>query len=175
VIKKYYHLLAILAVFIIPMIISTYLYKHHADFHFKTTNYGQLIQPPIYFRKFWPQYESQQKWCLIYISRNQEVAFDSQKLFILNQLKKALGKDSQRLKLLFISNQLNTIPLYDFQKFWLNEKNLQALTTDLKMPAENKIFILDPLSNMMMSYASKEDPMHILKDMKKLLQVSQMG
>ena len=39
----------------------------------------------------------------------------------------------------------------------------------------NRLYISDPMGNIMMSYNDQSEPMAVLKDMQRLLKVSQIG
>ena len=40
---------------------------------------------------------------------------------------------------------------------------------------QHKIYLVDPLGNLFMYYADTTDPMNVLKDLKRVLEVSQIG
>jgi hypothetical protein len=130
----------LLVIFILPIISSGVLYFYYDYFHFQTTNYGRLITPPIQVAN------TEQKWQIIYLSKNHAVKHETI-LHSLMQIKKALGKDSERV---LVGTNILTLP-------------------------EDKIYLVDPLGNVFMYYDESENPMHILKDLKKVLGVSQIG
>lgn len=132
----------LLLVFIVPMIASYILFQYHGKFSLKTTNHGQLVSPPILT-------EFLNKWQILYVcDAHCEKVFNS-----LEQIKKALGKDSQRIQV---------------QQKKLVEMQINALQ-------QNKIYLIDPRGNLFMYYDDAENPMNILKDLKKVMGASQIG
>ena len=104
------------------------------------------------------------KWQMIYISSQN---CDQSCLKIkhnLNQIKIALGKNSLRVVVVFPDNQMEK----KLSKlFYLRYQN--------KFTIVNKIYLVDPEGNIFMYYPSDVNPMNILKDLKHLLEVSQIG
>ncbi len=89
------------------------------------------------------------KWQMLYICESDcENVFHS-----LEQVKKVFGKDSERIQV---------------QQKKLKELGIDALHT-------NKIYLIDPRGNLFMVYDHTENPMNILKDLKKVLGASQIG
>ena len=150
-------IMLVVLVFIIPMVLSWVMYDYHKYFHFKTTNYGLLIKSPLVMPKT-------KKWQMIYISSQN---CDQSCLKIkhnLNQIKIALGKNSLRVVVVFPDNQMEK----KLSKlFYLRYQN--------KFTIVNKIYLVDPEGNIFMYYPSDVNPMNILKDLKHLLEVSQIG
>ena len=136
-------------IFFLPMVLSWYLYHYHERFQFKTTNHGTLITPPI-DAQFLVK-SGEKKWKIIYVEEGICDAQCHQSKNDMLQVQKALGKDRDRVSVLFISRQSHEILL------------------------KNTIYLVDPIGNLFMSYPNAADPMNVLKDMKHLLEVSQIG
>jgi hypothetical protein len=160
--KTYKQLFIMLFIFVIPIIISWILFHYHTYFHLKTLNHGTLISSPIDVKYLYSETESaqQKKWRIIFVANetcdNPCREIDHQ----LKQVQKALGKDSDRVNTLLLNNK---------------NKQLTKLQTTLHVDPNNKIYLVDPLGNLFMYYASDENPMNILKDLKRVLEVSQIG
>jgi len=155
-------LFIMLFIFVFPVITSWFLFYYHASFHLKTLNHGTLISSPVDVKYLYSEMENgqQKKWRVIYVAS--EIC-DSQCREIDHQLKqvqKALGKDSDRVNTILLSNQNKQLP------------KLQAV---LNFAVDNKIYLVDPLGNLFMYYSSDVDPMNVLKDLKRVLEVSQIG
>jgi hypothetical protein len=147
----------LILIFIIPLILSRALYDYHSYFHLKTTNHGTLIDPPIGMPKT-------KKWQIIYISSGHCDQFCLTMRHNLRQVKLALGKNSLRVNVTFIDAP---VPKEWIKAFGLRYKN--------KFSVSDKIYLMDPEGNILMYYPSHTDPMNILKDLKHLLEVSQIG
>lgn len=147
----------LILIFIIPLILSRVLYDYHVYFHLKTTNHGTFIDPAIVMPKTG-------KWEIIYINSGHCDQFCLTTRHNLGQIKLALGKNSRRVNIIFPDNTLRKKWMH---AFYLRYKN--------KFNVPDKIYLMDPEGNILMYYPSHTDPMNILKDLKHLLEVSQIG
>lgn len=141
-------LFSLMLVFFLPMLISWYLYHYHQQFHFKTTNHGTLITPVIDGRGW---IKDNKKWHILYVENSlcDEPCRRSEQNML--QVQKALGKDRDRVEVVFIPHHQG------------------------KQLTRQTIYLVDPIGNLFMSYPGSTDPMNILKDMKHILEVSQIG
>jgi cytochrome oxidase Cu insertion factor (SCO1/SenC/PrrC family) len=103
-------------------------------------------------------------------------------MFTLHQLRIALGKDRNRVNLaLIVDQQCQIKDIHDFSKYVLTEQQYTLLQSNLSQAgdknfvANDKIYLIDPLGNLFMYYTNTTNPMNILKDLKKVLEVSQIG
>ncbi len=182
--KKIYLLVAIT---LLPILISTFLFYHHTGIQLKTINHGQLINPPISSQALGLLGESEKKWQIVYVPSG---CCDDQcehEMFTLHQIRVAMGKESKRINLvLVVQSSCPLADLHDFKKSFftlqqlINALSLRGLgTRDPESErhgwATNKIYLIDPLGNLFMYYSKDQNPMDILKDLKKVLEVSQIG
>lgn len=143
----------LLLAFIVPLALSWVLFHFHDRFSFKTTQHGTLVNPPFNVESLWG---AQKKWQIILVSDNQ-CDKDCEKTFhLLNQVKKALGKNSPRV---VVEKKLPDTKVFIQKDFVM----------------QHKIYLVDPLGNLFMYYADTTDPMNVLKDLKRVLEVSQIG
>jgi cytochrome oxidase Cu insertion factor (SCO1/SenC/PrrC family) len=142
-IKKKYIPIFLLLTFILPVIGSWILFHYHEHFHLKTTNHGHLVKEPVVLNDF------QTKWRILYICDDQ----CDNKFHLLQQIKKALGKDGNRT--LVHLNKVQEIPSGYVRN--------------------HMIYLVDPHGNLFMFYEDTVNPMDILKDLKKVLGASQIG
>ncbi len=160
--KNYLQLFLVVLIFVLPVVAGSLLYRYHDYFSFKKLNHGVFVQPPIVVENLSVGKIEKGKWRILYVQGVQCDAACSKMEYQLNQLKKALGKDSARVHVM----TMKTFP--ELQNEFINhgERNLYVL---------NKIYLIDPRNNLFMYYPDSVDPMLILKDMKKVLSVSQIG
>lgn len=159
----------LIVITVLPMLIGWLLYHYHDHFQFKSLNHGVLVNPPVAFH-----YGTENKWQIVYLSNGCCDKQCDDKLFTLHQLRKALGKNQERVGLsLAVSPACHLTETHDFQKIILTEQQYKTLQDQHISP--NQIYLVDPLGNLFMSYRLTTDPMNILKDMKKVLEVSQIG
>ncbi len=154
----------IVLIFALPILASWFLYHYHTHFDFKTVNHGVLLHSPIDVNYLYSQTTKNEpkKWHIIAMCDSPCAELNDQ----LTRVKKALGKDSDRL-LVKVKNS-HTPPLKKLQDTFIQQGNTH-------FQVSNKIFLVDPLGNLFMYYPNTVDPMHILKDLKRVLEVSQIG
>ena len=159
-------LLLLLAVFIVPMVLSWVLFYFHQDFHFKTTNQGALVNPAQYSQDLALNVQQPKQWQIVYVPQD---CGNVKQMYLLHQLRRVLGKDEKRVMLTVVYNQAcATVEAHDFRKVLFTDAQYSKLQKD-------RIYLVDPLGNLFMYYSSNTDPMNILKDMRKVLEVSQIG
>jgi len=158
-------LTALLSLFILPVFISAVLYYYHDWFQLKLMNRGVLVTPPIGM-----QYLSQplplgarKQWKMVYVQGSTCDEQCEHIVYQLHQVQKALGKDSERVNILKIP-EVHTALSSAFAG--RGENNFDV---------HNKIYLIDPIGNLFMYYPSGTDPMNILKDLQRVLEVSQIG
>lgn len=158
-------LIYLVLVFLIPMIISFVLYNFHGYFHMKTINQGIILAPPINAPYLSTSKNNEKIWQIIYISTENCDARCKEIDYKLHQVKKALGKDSNRVQVLRVdnNNQIDTLT------------KAFATQGEEGFIVRGKIYLIDPTDNIFMYYPEDEDPMNVLKDLKRVLEVSQIG
>lgn len=170
-------LFLIALIFIIPVVVSHYVYDHSNGFHFKTMNHGVLVSKPFPVKEFTSAPDKRQ-WQIVYMPAG---ACDKQcdtTMFTLHQLRKAIGKNHGRINLVFVTNAENKLKdAHDFQQIIFNKEQYAYISNSIEpnFSAKDKIYLIDPLGNLFMYYPSTTDQMNILKDLKRLLEVSQIG
>lgn len=180
--KKIYTKLFLLAmVFVLPLLVSRFLFTYHEHFQFKTVNYGALVNPPINVNEVWKTDATKKQWQIVYAPTTCDEQCDKL-MFNLHQLRLALGKDHGRLNLALAVSQINQPKdFHDFQKFIMTDSQYTQLQNSFSQAGaknfatQDKIYLVDPLGNLFMYYPTSVNPMNILKDLKKVLEVSQIG
>ena len=165
--KQRIQVISILAAFIIPAVISWGLYRYHDYFQLGTTNHGTLLNPPVKAEYLYSDGNAR-KWRIIQVSGDLCDAACIKTDYQLRQLQKALGKDRDRVQVVLMGPHY--APLQKLQSTIGSDKISKA-----QFAVNNKIYLVDPDGNLFMYYSSDASPMHILKDVKKVLEVSQIG
>lgn len=150
--KKYTPLVCLILAFFFPILISYLLYYNHERFNLKTAHHGILINPPIDVKNLWQSTGSNQ-WQIVHVTKKVCDNDCENVAYTLNQIKKALGKNSERVSFKIISPEQQPIEKQGFS-------------------AENKIYLVDPSGNLFMYYADTANPMNILKDLSHVLEIS---
>lgn len=159
-------LLLVTVVFVFPLVAGSLLYHFRDSIHFKTLNHGVLINPPITVNDLW---KSDNKWQIVYAPKNCCDASCEKTMFLLHQLHLILGNDNRRTSLvLLVDKACPKADPHDFQEVALAASQFSTIKQD-------KIYLVDPQSHLFMSYESNTDLMNVYNDLKRVLEVSQIG
>jgi hypothetical protein len=160
-------------------------------------SYGQLIVPPVPMSNIRLQEPAaggagrdlHGKWNLLYITQAGCEPDCRDKLQQMSALRIALVKDTARLQLLLGTTESGSAgELHEFLAHYSEKRILlfpyinHAVKEDTGTgPAatprfeSGKLYLIDPLGNLMMSYPANSDPDGILRDLKRLLRYSRIG
>lgn len=137
-------------------------------------SYGELIAPRALSG---PPFERLRgKWLLVAFDAAACDAYCERKLYFMRQVRRAQGKDMERVERVWVLTDGAT----------LRRELLQAIegtvVVHLEKPMENfpgnpaeHIYVVDPLGNLMMRYPRDPDPSKMLKDLQRLLKYSGIG
>jgi cytochrome oxidase Cu insertion factor (SCO1/SenC/PrrC family) len=186
----------LIALFFVPLAFAFIMYYGFDWRPAGTTNKGDLITParplptvqlidpqdqPIVEEIF------KEKWTLVYIGNGQCDARCREALTLIRQTRLALNDDAQRVRRLFLA----TADCCDLE--YLNAEHVGLITAradeasdrellavfpqydSIPVEAAGRIYIVDPLGNLMMSYAPDAPPKALLQDLRKLLKLSHIG
>ena len=162
-------------------------------------SHGDLILPPRSIREM-TLYEPAAgmherhlhgKWNLIYLAERDCDRKCEQRLYMMRQLWIASGRDSQRLqRVLMIVNapDKDNLPAVPWVQRYPGQLvalingvetgtivNTFTLGEDDRPLGAGRLYIVDPMGNLMMSYPAGTDPVGIIKDLKRLFKYSSIG
>ena len=161
-----------------------------------TTNYGTLVQP---VREIGPVRLALldgsemdisglgKKWLMLYLVDSACTEPCQKDLYYMRQVRKALAADRFRVNRLLLLDHaaLETDALRKMLEAFpgmyaasLEPDSKKHLYSILKIDTDDifgKILLIDPLGNFMLEYPRGPDPTKMLKDIKKLLDVSRIG
>jgi hypothetical protein len=123
------------------------------------------------------------KWTLLYLGAGSCSAGCRTDLYNTRQVRAALGRDRERVQRVFLAEGA----CCDFE--WLRVQQpdlitvragadiapLVAILERAHRAATDRVYLVDPLGNLMMSYALDARPKGMLEDLKKLLRLSHVG
>ena len=178
-------LLAIMALFALPIIASTVAY------HFfppdRTTNYGEFVAPPVPFpsaplgRQSGGPFrfgELRGKWVLVASDSGTCPAACAEKLTLMRQVRLALGRDAARVERVFVADDSKPLPAEALAA----HEGLIVLAppTGLVLPPvplndRAHYYLADPEGRVMMRFPADADAKRVLGDLKRLLKASQIG
>jgi hypothetical protein len=195
-------LIGLALMFFAPLGIAFYLYYGHGSWlpggHVNT---GELVQPvrplPPLALPLWDSGTTDPnflkgKWTFLYVDQGPCGQGCRARLYDTRQVRLALNRDMKRVQRVFIAGgeccdaqflreqhpDLITIrasgaaaPLLAL----LPERGLSTAAQGARAAEAPRVYLIDPLGNLMMSYAAGATPKGMLEDMKRLLRLSSIG
>ena len=162
-----------------------------------TTNRGMLVHParPLTFPAELMVADVsandylQGRWTLLYIGDNDCDEVCNNNLYKMRQVNIAQNENMKRVQRLFLvrggelPETLGVLLETEYSKMevaMFPDTQAQQLAPDfvidgLSMEGAERVYIIDPLGNLMMYYPADADPGGMLKDLKKLLKYSKIG
>jgi cytochrome oxidase Cu insertion factor (SCO1/SenC/PrrC family) len=185
--------LSLIAVFLSPFI-AGWMALYVFDIKPASGNYGSLVTP---VRKVsWPSLETIDgelrqvgfggKWTLLLFTGDDCNELCRSNLFYMRQLRTLLGRDTLRLQNVLITarplSETMTVYLSEFPNLMVVQDYRDAefysqfyIEGHGEVGAAPKLYLVDPDQNLMMHYPAENDQDLMLKDIKKLLKLSQIG
>ena len=185
---------SIILVCVLPFFAAWHVFKN-PQWIGGTTNYGRLIVPVVKFDRTQfigldqvsqhPVDQLKGRWIMIHlITKNHCGLSCRESLHKTKQIRLMLHQDLMRVRrLLVIGDNVATSPLntrLDNDGTLLRVRPGKSFFAHVSAALggpldQGMLFLMDPLGNLMMWYPSGFNPYHVKKDMKKLLNVSQIG
>jgi cytochrome oxidase Cu insertion factor (SCO1/SenC/PrrC family) len=190
--------LIIFAISILPLVAAWWILEGLQEGgKFATRNYGELVTPARPLNdtvlKTWEGKnlaisELRGKWTLIIFGPAECDELCRENLYKTRQVRLAVGKDMRRVQRLWITNEVSSLG----KQSWLREQHSDLLVASegetkkgfvdqFVLPETSdplkaqRVYVVDPIGNIVISYPPDEKAEHILKDLKRLLYVSQIG
>jgi cytochrome oxidase Cu insertion factor (SCO1/SenC/PrrC family) len=192
--KNILFVIFIAVIFIVPFCGAWYFYQHHQNFHLKTVNHGELIQPLLTLSSLpleTPQGKSfstkawQDKWVIVLIAPPKCEQNCQQVLYYMRQVRIALGKNQDQLLRAYVSidQKLDAKTFHALQKPFAGTEFLKTSSADLaqflkqqqyrqEVLTQGQLFIVDPHGYVMMHYPLNFEAKDLLADLTRLLQVN---
>lgn len=181
------------AVFLLPLV-AAYLWHPSGN----TVNYGTLIQPARPLKSFQMVdlkgnsvglEALQGRWTLLYVGGEHCLEQCRHNLYKIERVRLAQGKNMQRVQSLYLApttveghTVAETLVQYrELQGYRISRDELGAMAPGFDLGGRDgtgtgeRIYVVDPLGNLMMFYPADADPTGMKKDLERLLKVSQIG
>lgn len=142
-----------------------------------TGNYGTLIPPqPL---PAGPLDPLKGKWVLVQVDGGACDAYCERKHYYMRQVRRAQGKDMQRVERLWIltdatAPRAELLAAIEGTVVAPAGAGLAAAFPAARLAADH-IYLVDPLGNLMLRFPRDPDPSRMIKDLQRLLKVSQFG
>jgi hypothetical protein len=166
-------LAALLAVCAAPFVLGWLAYEYRW-ISGQTANYGELIAPhPL----AGPLAPLRGKWVLVTFDAAACGAPCERKLYIVRQVRRALGKDAERIERLWLigdAGRPRAELLAAIEGSHLAPASPELLKSFPGAPSEH-LYVVDPLGNLMMRFPADADPSRMIKDLQRLLKYSRFG
>jgi hypothetical protein len=187
--------IGIALMFFAPLGLSFYLYYGHGSWlPTGRVNTGDLIQPPRPIPALALPYAADPgvtqphfllgKWTLLYVQRGTCDEECLRHLYDTRQVRLALDREMNRVQRVFIGDdgccdmkELRAAhPDLIVIRASADDEPLRALLpVSPDAASSRRIYLVDPLGNLMMSYAASARPKGMLEDLKRLLRLSSIG
>jgi len=133
----------------------------------KTSNYGELLTPPRPVAGLEPL---RGKWALVMFDAGACDALCEKKLYYLRQVRRAQGKDMDRIERLWVITdgakpRAEILPGIEGMLIYYRPDVAAAFIG----PVADHIYLVDPLGNLMMRFPHDPDPSGMIKDLQRLL------
>ena len=134
-----------------------------------TSNYGELIAPRMLSG---PPFEALRgKWVLLMADAAACSAACEQKLYVMRQLRRAQGKEMERVERLWLIAG-GGAPRVELLA--VIEGTRVAALRDAQISADH-IYVVDPHGNLMLRFPRDPDPTRMIRDLQRLLKASRIG
>jgi cytochrome oxidase Cu insertion factor (SCO1/SenC/PrrC family) len=182
--------------FFVPLGVSFYLYYGQTTWRpLGHVNHGVLISParpvpalalPLLAGGTTSPKLLRGKWTLLYVESGDCLESCRKRLYDMRQVRTALDRDMDRVQRVFLAARLEDPTLLST----LHELHPDLIVAKLDGSAapliallpggtaalrDGRIYLIDPLGNLMMWYAADAEPKGLLEDMKRLLRLSSIG
>lgn len=197
VVRGRWKIFPLVALFTLPVLVAYALYFGEWR-PASTGNHGELVQPARTIADVTLQtLEGKQihfsdlygKWTLIAFGAAKCPKSCEKNLYDMRQVIAALGKEAGRVRSVFV---LTDVQALDWLRHVVKDypgmqvivgpaPEVVLLARQLTLPdgspleGRNRLYLVDPLGNFMMSYTADADPAGIRKDLVRLLRVSRIG
>ncbi|KGP63023.1 hypothetical protein EP47_12920 [Legionella norrlandica] len=173
---KYITLLILAAIFAAPGIIAYLFYQHPSWLGSSKVNKGILLSPPIAMKPF----DNHVKWRIIYWSPEGCDKTCLKQLNLLGRIRLALGRKLYQVdEWLILSNKDSSVaeelkPILKEQDIHVAALPLIEMAKLTNLSSDAKIFVANPDNYLILSYQPGGNPDNIYKDLKLLLNTTEI-
>ena len=187
-------LFVLMLLFFAPVLVAFILYYGVGWSPGGRVNHGDLVQPPVPLpdltlpRADAPGVMSpgflKGKWTVLYLGAGNCPAGCRTDLYNTRQVRAALGADRERVQRVFLAEgeccdldwlRAQQPDLITLQAGAAATPLTEILGRAARSATADRVYLIDPLGNLMMSYAADARPKGMLEDLKKLLRLSHVG
>ena len=169
----------LLAMFILPIAFGTlFFYANPNYFSESTVNYGELVRPVIATDEGDIEIDGgaslQGIWTMVYVSSRCDDVCEKA-VADMKTIRTLMNADMRRIQRMIIIEN-NSTPTVNDETLIKAKITSEKLTKSLKKYAENAIYLIDPIGNIMLYYEPQNiDIRLVIKDLKRLFKYSRIG
>ena len=169
----------LLAMFILPIAFGTlFFYANPNYFSESTVNYGELVRPVIATEEGDIEIDGgaslQGIWTMVYVSSRCDDVCEKA-VADMKTIRTLMNADMRRIQRMTIIEN-NSTPTVNDETLIKAKITSEKLTKSLKKYAENAIYLIDPIGNIMLYYEPYNiDIRLVIKDLKRLFKYSRIG
>ena len=123
------------------------------------------------------------QWLLLVVTADECAESCESNLLKIRQLRLMQGRHMKRIRSIWIHSNANRVNSSEMmmryqgiESYYVESQALQKWQQALAIsPQHNRIYIIDPVGNLILSYPEDADPGGIEKDIRRLLKTSQIG
>jgi hypothetical protein len=191
-IKSRLILIGMFVFFAIPIVVVTIMYQY--NWHPRSFSYGELIKPIVkinvsnHFELHLKKENLDRKlfderWSFVYLTDKCDIVCEN-RLHDLRQIHASFEKDIPRIQRVLITSDKDTKRIQEkYPDLIIINKPIESvanLSSQFNTPMykainSDNVYIVDPMSNLMMLYTNKIKPIEIRKDIAKLLKSAWAG
>jgi cytochrome oxidase Cu insertion factor (SCO1/SenC/PrrC family) len=185
-------LIGLALLFFAPLGLAFYLYYGHSTWHpGGRVNTGELVEParplpalalPLYGSGSTEPNFLEGKWTFLQVDSGRCSEACRTRLYDTRQIRLALDRDLNRVQRVFIAGDdccdaqlLGQHPDLITVRLGAAAAPLLTLLPQAGAERESRVYLIDPLGNLMMSYPKAAKPKGMLEDLKRLLRLSSIG
>jgi cytochrome oxidase Cu insertion factor (SCO1/SenC/PrrC family) len=179
-------LLLIVAVFVLPMVAAALAYSGwHPRAH---ANYGELLTvTPLANTEGASQDGGaldlatlRGKWLMVHVGPADCDAHCAQQLYLTRQTRIAQGKEQTRIERVWVLTDSGEVAgellaQHPGLRVWRPHASGFLAQFPAQSDRDGRIYLIDPLGNLMLRFPPRPDPRRLMKDLRLLLKASQIG
>ncbi len=188
-------LVLLVLIFVAPIILAFLTWSYWRPTGFG--NHGDLIQPPRLLQPMnlhtldgqdFDLHALEGKWTLVYFDQGGCNETCRKSLYTMRQVRLGQSKNAYRVRTMMVVREPQQAAMESVRSdhprmivvtgsFAQIEAVADQFSTDFgdAFSGGGRLYLVDPLNNLMMTFAADLDPLDMLKDLKRLLKVSQIG
>ncbi|HXZ51509.1 MAG TPA: SCO family protein [Burkholderiales bacterium] len=180
-------LLLLAAFFAAPLVFAWLAYRFEWGIG-ALGNYGELVGPAALPEVTLTALDGRQvstsrlrgRWVLVQFDAARCDAYCERKLYYMRQVRRALGKDMERVARLWVLTDGGTpassvAAAFEGTEILRSDDGSFAAVFGAASNLAEHIYLVDPMGNLMLRFPRDPDPSKMLKDLQRLLKYSQIG